>query len=81
MSDQKNVFNLTAPKIPAEIVKSKRVGIGLTSREAAQIAGINHRTWQRFENGALEMPLGVWERFLLNLEKNPLPAKSETPSL
>ena len=51
--------------------RAARKKAGLTQQQSADLIGVNIRSWQRWESGEHEMPLGLLEAFLL-LSKEPV---------
>lgn len=57
------------PPTPAQI-RAAREAAGLTQTQAATLVHVALRTWQHWEeprggDGAREIPLGLWELFLI----------------
>lgn len=51
------------PGMTGEQLKAIRCQLDLTVDQAAAIAGVRVRTWQRYEAGTKEIPEGVADRF------------------
>ncbi len=48
-----------------EEIKRLRVYYGFTQKEAADSVHVTIRTWQWWEAGDRQMPLGLWELFVI----------------
>ncbi len=46
-------------------VRERRTRAGLTQTEAAELLGVNERTWQYWESGLYRMRPALWELFVL----------------
>ncbi len=60
----------TSP-IPSEIYRWRKEKIGLTQSEAASMVHVTLRAWQWWESGKREMPIGLWELFLIKIGQHP----------
>ncbi|MFT8921094.1 helix-turn-helix domain-containing protein [Acetobacter sp.] len=59
-------------QITADEARAARKEAGLTQQQSADLLGVHLTTWQRWEYGKREMPLGQLEMFLI-LSKEPTP--------
>ena len=45
--------------------------MGMTQSEAARMVHVTLRAWQWWESGHREMPIGLWELFLIKIDQHP----------
>ena len=55
----------------AEIYYWRKIKMGMTQTEAAEKVYVTLRTWQWWESGKREMPIGLWELFLIKADQHP----------
>lgn len=55
------------------LLKQARLTAGLTQRESAKLVYVTKRTWQYWECGAISIPLGLLELYLLKTGQNQHP--------
>jgi putative transcriptional regulator len=56
---------------PAQIVYWRKGKMGMTQSEAARMVHVTLRAWQWWESGHREMPIGLWELFLIKIDQHP----------
>lgn len=56
-------------EISADDVRKARDAAGLTLGAAAEIVGVELRSWQRYESGERKISNGLWELFLIKISK------------
>lgn len=66
----KNEFATYKSPSPSEI-KDLRNFFGLTQSEAAFLVHVQLRAWQWWESGNRNMPVGLWELFLIKTDHHP----------
>jgi|LauGreSuBDMM15SN_2_FD.fasta_scaffold16140_3 DNA-binding XRE family transcriptional regulator len=61
---------LNSPK--PKTIKSARLALGYTQKEAAELVHVGLRTWQMWEAGDRRMPLAAWELCVIKCGLHPL---------
>lgn len=56
-------------EISAADVRQARENAGLTLKKAAEIAGVELRSWQRYEASERKIPRPTWELFLIKTKQ------------
>ncbi len=67
------VYNdlMHSPPTPSQIYYWRKEKLGLTQAEAACLVHVTLRAWQWWEAGKREMPIGLWELFLIKINQHP----------
>lgn len=55
-----------------EQLKSARMALGFTQKEAAELVHVTLRAWQLWEAGERKMPAGIWELCVIKAGLHPL---------
>lgn len=55
-------------KSRADILRAKRIKLGLSQRQMAELACVAHRTYARYESGQRAMPQAVVELLKIKLD-------------
>ncbi len=61
-----------------KLIKSSRLAMGYTQKEAAALVHVSLRAWQLWEAGDRKMPAAAWELCVIKCEMHPkfVPRKS-----
>jgi hypothetical protein len=59
------------PPIPVNIYMIRKLKMGYSQTEAAKMVHVTLRAWQWWESGKRDMPLGLWELFLIKSDLHP----------
>jgi hypothetical protein len=59
------------PPTPSQIYYWRKEKMGLTQAEASCLVHVTPRGWQWWEAGKREMPIGLWEIFLIKIDQHP----------
>jgi hypothetical protein len=59
------------PPIPNNIWMIRKLIMGYSQTEAANMVHVTLRAWQWWESGKRDMPFGLWELFLLKSDLHP----------
>jgi hypothetical protein len=62
---------MNTPPTPAQIFYWRKIKMGYTQSEAADMVYVTLRAWQWWEAGKREMPIGLWELFLIKIDQHP----------
>jgi hypothetical protein len=62
---------VNSPPTPDQIYYWRKIKFGLTQTEAADKVHVTLRAWQWWESGKREMPVGLWELFLIKIDQHP----------
>lgn len=62
---------MNTPPTVAEIYYWRKIKMGMTQKEAAEKVYVTLRAWQWWESGKREMPIGLWELFLIKADQHP----------
>ena len=50
-------------------IRSSRIALGLTQKQAGALVGVTDRAWRYWESGRRTMPVGIWELFQLKTKR------------
>jgi len=56
---------------PTQIFYWRKIKMGYTQSEAADKVYVTVRAWQWWEAGKRQMPIGLWELFLIKIQQHP----------
>jgi putative transcriptional regulator len=62
---------MNTPPTPDQIFRLRKLVMGYTQSEAADMVYVTLRAWQWWEAGKREMPIGLWELFLIKIDQHP----------
>jgi hypothetical protein len=62
---------MNTPPTAAQIFYWRKIKMGYTQSEAADKVYVTLRAWQLWEAGRREMPIGLWELFLIKIDQHP----------
>jgi len=62
---------MNTPPTHSQIHYWRKIKMGYSQSEAAEMVHVTLRAWQWWESGKREMPVGLWELFLIKIDQHP----------